>query len=89
MIGEKLLIKLWDSIIDKGIGGLLTPWQILRTSDARIEARRRETLLMADAEQKAEGIRKGIFQLTFDESNINTKPTIDIILATDEILALN
>lgn len=28
--GEKLIIKLWETIADKGIGSLLKPWQIRR-----------------------------------------------------------
>ena len=68
MLGEKLLTKLWDSIVDKGIGGLLVPWQTLREGDARTEARRREILLLADAEQKAEGIRKGTTKLIVEKS---------------------
>ncbi len=83
MLGEKLLIKLWDSIADKGIGGLLTPWQILRESDARIEARRRETLLLADAEKTAEEIRQGKVQLIVDKSNIEVMPSGYIELLDD------
>lgn len=59
MLGEKLVIKMWETIADKGIGSLLTPWQILRESDARTEARRREIILLAQAEKQAEDIKKG------------------------------
>ena len=35
--GEKLIIKLWESIADKGIGSLLKPWQIRREGRASID----------------------------------------------------
>ncbi|MBU1188842.1 MAG: DUF2806 domain-containing protein [Gammaproteobacteria bacterium] len=66
MLGEKLLIKLWDTLADRGVSSLLTPWQILREADARIEARRRELIILADAERKAEDIRKGNRRLLGD-----------------------
>lgn len=66
MLGEKLLIKLWETLADRGVGSLLTPWQILREADARIEARRRELIMLADAERKAEDIRKGHRRLLED-----------------------
>jgi hypothetical protein len=75
MLGEKLIIKLWDSIADKGIGGLLAPWQILREGDARTEARRREILLLADAEKKAEEIRKGDAKLIVEKSRTDLLPS--------------
>ncbi len=37
--GEKLLIKLWETITEKGIGSLLSPWQTIRTGKARNEVR--------------------------------------------------
>lgn len=64
MLGEKLVIKMWDTIADKGIGSLLAPWQILRESDARTEARRREIILLAEAERQASNIRSGRNLLT-------------------------
>ena len=58
MLGEKLVIKMWETIADKGIGSLLAPWQILREADARTEARRREILSLATAEKEAFEIKK-------------------------------
>lgn len=40
--GEGLLIKLWETLMDKGIGGLLKPWQIKREAKAQFQARRLE-----------------------------------------------
>lgn len=57
--GEKLVIKLWDTLADKGIGGLLTPWHEKRVAQARAEIRRNEILTIAQAEKEAEEIRSG------------------------------
>lgn len=57
--GEKLLIKLWESLADKGIGGLLQPWQIRRTGRAAIEVKRLEMLELAQAEHDVASIRAG------------------------------
>lgn len=57
--GEKLIIKLWDTIADKGIGNLLRPWQMRREGRAAIEIRREEMLALAQAESDASQIRSG------------------------------
>ena len=36
--GEGLLIKLWETLAEKGIGGLLKPWQMKREAFAQIKA---------------------------------------------------
>ena len=36
--GEKLLIRLWETIAEKGIGGWLRPWQNRREGQSRIDA---------------------------------------------------
>lgn len=57
--GEKLIIKLWETLIDKGIGSLLRPWQIKRDGRARSEVRREELLMLAQAESEVADIRAG------------------------------
>lgn len=57
--GEKLLIKLWDSIADRGIGSLLKPWQMRREGRAAIDVKRDELLALAQAEVDAAAIRSG------------------------------
>jgi hypothetical protein len=57
--GEGLLIRFWETIVEKGIGGFLSPWQIKREATARTEARCREIVAVADAERNAEAIRSG------------------------------
>jgi hypothetical protein len=62
--GEKLLTKMWESLIDKGIGGLLTPTQIRREGRARTDVRREELVALAQAEKDAQDILAGRKRLT-------------------------
>lgn len=57
--GEKLLIKLWESIVDHGIGSLLKPWQMRREGCAAIDVKRDELLALTQAELDASAIRSG------------------------------
>ncbi len=57
--GEKLVIKLWETIADKGIGSLLKPWQIRREGRAFLDVRRDEMLALAQAEVDIACIRGG------------------------------
>ncbi len=68
--GEGLLMKLWETLAERGVGGLLRPWQIKRDARANIEARHLEIgakhfeiVALADAEKKAEDIRAGRLKL--------------------------
>jgi hypothetical protein len=49
--GERLIIRLWETLAEKGIGSLLKPWQIKREGIAHIEVRRAELLALAQAER--------------------------------------
>lgn len=57
--GEKLVIKLWETLAEKGIGSLLAPWQNVREGRARNDVRREELLMLAQAEVDAAEIRAG------------------------------
>lgn len=57
--GEALIEKLWSSLVDKGIGSLLKPWQIRREGQAQVDVKRLELLALAQAERDAEAIRHG------------------------------
>ena len=57
--GEKLIIRLWETLSEKGIGSLLKPWQIKREGIAHLEVRRVELLALAQIEKDAEDIRTG------------------------------
>lgn len=64
--GEKLVIKLWETIAEKGIGSMLTPWQTRREGQARIDVRRQELLMLAQAEKDVSDVRSGRKQLRSD-----------------------
>lgn len=64
--GEKLIIKLWETLAEKGIGSLLSPWHAGREGRARNELRRQEILMLAQAEKDAADIRAGRKQLRPD-----------------------
>lgn len=64
--GEKLIIKLWETLTEKGIGSLLSPWQTKREGRARNEVRRDEILMLAQAEMDAADVRAGRKQLRVD-----------------------
>lgn len=57
--GEKLVIKLWETLTEKGVGSLLSPWQIGREGKARNNLRREELLMLAQAEVDTADIRAG------------------------------
>ncbi|MDT0501763.1 MULTISPECIES: DUF2806 domain-containing protein [unclassified Halomonas] len=61
--GEKLLIKMWETLADKGVGALLAPWHEKRIAATRTEIRRREMLLLAQAEREVESIKSGAARL--------------------------
>ena len=54
--GEKLLIRLWDTV-ENAIGRVLSPWQTRRKGRARADLRREELLTLAQAEQDANGFQ--------------------------------
>jgi len=64
--GEKLVIKLWETLTEKGLGALLSPWQVGREGRARNEIRRHEILMLAQAEADAADIRSGKKKLRSD-----------------------
>lgn len=57
--GEDLLIKLWETMIEKGVGSLLKPWQTRRIGRAQNDVRREELLMLAQTEVDAEKVRAG------------------------------
>lgn len=73
--GEKLLTKLWESLVDKGIGNLLKPWQLRREGRAAIDLRREEMIAIAQAEREVEMIREGEMRPGSD-GRLTTLPSI-------------
>lgn len=57
--GEKLAIKVWETLTEKGIGGLLSPWQIRRLGAAHADVRRKEMIALAQAEKDANDLLAG------------------------------
>jgi hypothetical protein len=57
--GEQLISKMWESLIDKGIGSLLRPRSIRADGRANTQVKAEEILLLAQAERQALAIRKG------------------------------
>jgi hypothetical protein len=74
--GEKLVLKLWETLAEKGIGSLLSPWQLKREGRARNEVRRDELLMLAQAEMDAADVRAGRKQLRRDGTLMLTS-TVD------------
>lgn len=66
--GEKLLIKMWESLADKGVGSLLEPWKEKRLAEVRLEIRRNEMLKIAQAEKEVEAIKSGNSKLVLTPS---------------------
>jgi len=64
--GEKLVIRLWETMAEKGIGALLRPWQMRREGRASTDVQRDEILVLAQAERDAEEIRTGRVHLGRD-----------------------
>lgn len=76
--GEKLVIKLWETLAEKGVGSLLSPWQAGREGRVRNEVRRQDILMLAQAEKDAADIRSGKKQLRADGTLLltNSQQTI-------------
>jgi hypothetical protein len=73
--GERLVIKIWQTVTERGVGGLLSPWQIRRTGKAHADVRRIEIQTLAQAHRDGVDILAG--RKTLDESGrlIECKPT--------------
>ena len=65
MPGEKLLVRLWETV-DNAVCGLLGPWQVRRIGQARNAVMREQQLVLAQAEREADDIRVGRRSLTAD-----------------------
>ena len=72
--GEKLVIKLWETLVEKGVGSLLSPWQTKRVGKARNEVRRQELLMLAQAEHDAAEVRAGRMRLRHDGAVVRLPP---------------
>lgn len=87
--GEKLIIKMWDSLVDKGIGGMLQPWQERRVGESRLELRQQEILKIAETERLADRIRKGQVQFEsplLESFSENRQGEIEPTLGADNVI---
>jgi hypothetical protein len=57
--GEKLIIRMWETLSEKGIGAIFRPSQTRREGIANIEVRRAEMLVLAQAEHEVKEIQSG------------------------------
>jgi len=73
--GEALLIKLWDTLADKGIGSLLRPGHERRLGTAKNDVKRDEILIIAQAEKQAEDIKAG--RATYIDGKLKHLPPPD------------
>ncbi len=76
--GEKLSIRLWETLTEKAIGGWLRPFQKRREGLVEIELKRAEILSLAQAARDAEEITSGAknlsdFKLRLDFSSEKAK----------------
>ncbi|QIL91392.1 DUF2806 domain-containing protein [Microbulbifer sp. SH-1] len=96
--GEKLLLKMWETLAEKGVGSLLAPWQEKRIAAARAEIRRREMLTLAQAEREVEAIKAGksAFQINPERKLLGNstenargieriEPTLDLSVMAESI----
>lgn len=81
--GEKLVIKLWETLAEKGIGSLLSPWQIVREGRAHNEVRRQELLLLAQTEKDAADLRAGRKYLRSDGTLMLGEPVAAVTSEPD------
>ena len=57
--GEALIIRMWDTLVDHGLGSLLRPWQIKREAAAQLAARKAELIGIAHAQMEVEAMESG------------------------------
>ena len=58
-MSEKLLVAVWETLADRGIGRLLLPWQMRREGRAAADVERDKMLVLAQAEREVDAIRRG------------------------------
>jgi Protein of unknown function (DUF2806) len=74
--GERLLSKIWKTVADNGVGGLVSPWQIKRVGKARAEARRATILMLAQTQRDAADIAAGRKSLDEKGKVIDATPSL-------------
>ncbi|WP_213942570.1 DUF2806 domain-containing protein [Klebsiella variicola] len=68
--GEKLIIKLWDTVVDKGICGVFRVGQMKREGLAKAIVARNQIIMLAQAERDAENIRSGLLRTKVEGNDV-------------------
>jgi hypothetical protein len=92
--GEKLIIRIWESVADKGIGSIFRPDQIRREGLANLEIRRAELLALAQVEREIKDIRNGVKDLSdfslklpfADERRVKSDLRIEPVINTENLI---
>ena len=79
---ERLLIKIWDTLFDCGVAGLLSPGQIRREGKARADVRRWELQALAQAHLAQQDILAGRKSLDEKGRLIESKRAADLPAVT-------
>jgi hypothetical protein len=72
--GERLIIKIWKTLIERGIGGLLSAWQNRRLGKASADVKAYELRVLAQAKRDAAEIRAGRKRLDYKGRLIEAAP---------------
>ena len=81
--GEKLVIRLWETTAEKGIGGWLSPWQTRRKGRALADVRRDEILMLAQTARDVENIQAGRKSLAADYQLVEHPEKAPLALQAD------
>jgi hypothetical protein len=75
MVGEKLLLKMWETLTTEGVGTLISPWKVRREGKAQSDVRRDEMLMLAQTELDVQAIREGKKKMLPDHSLVDFNDT--------------
>lgn len=73
--GEKLIIRIWETLSEKGIDAIFKPSQVRRKGVANIEIRQAEMLVLAQAEREVKEIQSMWTDL-FSTKEVNLSPFV-------------
>ena len=68
--GEKFILKMWETVAERGIGGLFKPWQVRREGRATTRAKVEEVLALAQAESDVDLIKRGDASYSLEQNRL-------------------
>ena len=77
------MIRLWETVTEKGISGWLSPWQTRRKGRALTDVRRDELLMLAQTARDVENIQAGRKSLAADYQLVEHPEKSPLALQTD------